>query len=170
MSVTALRLPAPPPILGGCGRFDCLSQPLEVNCVCVRLRFIPLSGFVMCYISYTGYISARRDSADSLFTLLAPQVEFLRQCRSSVWPCRPSAAGGPAAWRLGRSAVRALGARRVRSPVARSSFPSSLLRASSFRVPRLGHGPVIIQVRSVVFVSGIGALVGWPQGLLSLSS
>ena len=122
MSPVLPRLPTPPPILGGSGRVchspltSCPSthlgwlwalsivcyNSLEVNCVCVRLRFIPLSGFVMCYISYPGYISARRDSADSLFTLLALQVEFLRQCRSSVWPCRPSAAGGPASRRLGR--------------------------------------------------------------------
>ena len=189
MSPVLPRFPTPPPILGGSGRvchspstscpsthlgwlwaLSIVTTLLEVNCVFVRLRFIPFLGFVMWCISCTGYISTRRDSADSLFTLLAPQVESLRQCRSLVWPCRPLAAGGPAAWRLGRSAVRALGARRVRSPVARSSFPSLLLRASSFRVPRLAHDPAVIQVRSVVFVGGIGALVGWPQGLWSLSS
>ena len=183
MSPVLLRLSAPPPILGGCGRvcykpfeslplhpswvamgaLDCLSQPVIVSCVCVRIRFIQLSGFVMCYIA------RRRDSGRFTFHFTG-SAGGVPAASGAPW-CGPAAPRQPVARQPCSSVDLPLGISAPGSSQPGSSLVVFFVPSSCLVVSRPSSlEPVMIQVRSVVSVSGIGVLVGWPQGLWSLSS
>ena len=129
MSPVLPRFPTPPPILGGSGRVchsplvPCPSTPLgwlwallivcyhslKVNCVYVRLRFIPLSGFVMWCIT-------------ALATLA---LDVTRPIHCSLYWLRRCSSCANAAPRCGPVAPRQLVARQPgglvgRRPVGRS--------------------------------------------------
>ena len=156
MSPVLPRFPTPPPILGGSGRVchsplvPCPSthlgwlwallsvcyNSLKVNCVCVRLRFIPLSGFVMWCIT-------------ALATLA---LDVTRPIHCSLYWLRRCSSCANAAPRCGPVAPRQLAARQPGGSVGRRLGCSALGALAALWLARRFLRPFFVPRRSASLV------------------